>query len=312
MNSWISFSVATLLSGALATTPARTIPSAHQSISTERARLDSLADATIAQLSRFANRRAAIAEGYRRIGTDFPSMGEHWLNVAVLHGKRLDPSRPTVLAYATIDGSPQLIGVGYVVTTTGSATSDAPGWPTYWHEHSGALNDESGAHVGVSDTSSTATHVWVLHIWAPLANPLGRYDADNWALPFARAGIAPPAGLDHEVGRALSLTVAEGDAYLGRVLTHAGLRVEANAARVDSALASARAASTAIITRARSARSETLSTRNHPLEAPEAESLRRVWQQLATDLRAVLGTAVDPLLSPPHRHHGSEDSTSPR
>lgn len=258
-----------------------------------RARLDSLAEATGASISRFSDRSAAMAAGYRRIGTDFPSMGEHWLNTAALLSRRLDPARPTILAYANIDGVPQLLGAGFVVTTTGADNSDAPGWPFFWHEHSGALADESGAHAGARDTTRTATHVWVLHIWTSLPNPLGRYDADNWALPFARAGMKIPANLDHDMGRAVSLTVAGGDDYLRRVLTAATLRTDGNATRVDAAIASARTATHAILARAV----------HGTLAADETEAIREVWRDLANELRAVLGTAVDPLLAPPHRHH---------
>jgi hypothetical protein len=259
-----------------------------------RARLDSLAEATGASISRFSDRSAAIAAGYRRIGTDFPSMGEHWLSTAALLSRRLDPARPTILAYANINGVPQLIGAGFVVTTTGADNSDAPGWPSFWHEHSGALADESGAHAGARDTTHTATHVWVLHIWTSLPNPLGRYDADNWALPFARAGMEIPANLDHDMGRAVSLTVAGGDDYLRRVLTSATLRTDGNATQVDAAIASARSATHAILARAV----------NSTLAADETEALRDVWRHLGDELRAVIGAAVDPLLAPPHRHHG--------
>jgi hypothetical protein len=260
----------------------------------DRARLDSLADATAASTTRFADRRVAIAEGYRRIGTDFPSMGEHWVLPSALLGRQLDPARPTVLAYATIDGRATLIGTGFIITTRGSASADVPGWPTYWHEHSGALSDESGAHVGMSDPSPDATHVWVLHIWTALPNPLGRYDSDNWALPFARLGLSPPSDVDHDMGRALSLSVAEGDTYLRRILEDAGLRTEQNHVRVDAALETARAATAATAARVRLA---------GVVSPDDGQSLRASWQGLSVALREVLGPAVDPILAPPHRHH---------
>jgi len=260
----------------------------------DRAQLDSLADATAAATTRFADRRVAIAEGYRRIGTDFPSMGEHWLHPSALLGRRLDPARPTVLAYATIDGRPTLIGTGFIVTTRGSASAEVPGWPTYWHEHSGALSDESGAHVGSSDPSPDATHVWVLHIWTALPNPLGRYDSDNWALPFARLGISAPSDLDHDMGRALSLAVAEGDTYLRRILDDAGLRTGSNSARVDAALEAARVAIESTATRVR---------QTGRVSPEDGQSLRASWQGLSVTLREVLGPAVEPILAPPHRHH---------
>jgi hypothetical protein len=66
--------------------------------------LDALAEAAAGASARFADRRLAIAAGYRRIGTDFPAMGEHWLLTgAILHAE-VDPARPTMLTYVTVDG----------------------------------------------------------------------------------------------------------------------------------------------------------------------------------------------------------------
>lgn len=258
----------------------------------DRAMLDSLADATARGIARFADRRVAIAAGYRRIGTDFPSMGEHWLHPGALLAQRLEAERPTILAYAMIDGTPTLLGAGYVVTTRGRETARVPGWPTYWHEHSGLLSDESGAHVGAAQASDSATHVWVLHVWSALPNPLGRYDSDNWALPFARAGFAPPAALDADIGRAFSLAVAGGDEYLRRVLTDAGLRTgdRHTTEAIDAAIADARQVAVEVAS-------------HRSLTPDDVLALRKAWSALATRLRTAIGPAVDPLLMPPHAHH---------
>lgn len=274
---------------------------AHESAMTRndgRAVLDSLADETARRLARFADRRAAIAAGYRRIGTDFPSMGEHWLHPSALLAQRLDPDRPTILAYADIDGTPTLLGAGYVITTRGNEMARAPGWPTFWHEHSGLLSDESGAHVGAAQESDSATHVWVLHVWTALPNPLGRYDSDNWALPFARAGIEPPAAIDADIGRVFSLAVAGGDEYLRRVLTDAGLRTSDALPRdraIDGAIEAAREVAAAVAARAGGA---------GVLSARDSRELRDAWDELARQLRAAVGPAIEPFLVPPHAHHG--------
>lgn len=267
-----------------------------------RAALDSLADETARRISRYADRRVAIAAGYRRIGTDFPSMGEHWLHAGSLLAQRLDADRPTMLAYAVIDGTPTLLGAGYVLTTRGNASATAPGWPRYWHEHSGLLADESGANVGAPQESDSATHVWVLHIWSALPNPLGRYDSDNWALPFARAGIVPPADLDADIGRVFSLSVADGDEYLRRVLTDAGLRTRDTRA-IDAAIDEARLTAASVAERAR--------TRG-AMNADDADQLRSAWGALARRLRSAAGPAIDPFLAPPHAHHGNPPAKSPR
>src|SRR5581483_10795280 len=126
--------------------------------------IDSLIAATSGGIERFKDRRVASAEGYRRVGADFPGMGEHWLNVGMLLKNEIDPTRPTLLAYATIHGQPTLLGAGYIVVTRdGEPPPDVPGWPAEWHEHSGLLSDESS---GLHDAhhSHSETHMWVMHV----------------------------------------------------------------------------------------------------------------------------------------------------
>jgi len=227
-------------------------------------------------------------------------MGEHWLHPGALLAGSLDPARPTLLTYASIDGRPTLLGLAFVVTTRGDAAADVPGWPDAWHEHSGLLADESGAGAGRAQSrghdrareagNGPATRVWVLHAWVALENPDGRYAADNWALPFVRAGLAAPAGVDADASRACSLVVG-GDAYLRGVLTDAGLLEGGRAAAVDVALAGARTDVSAIVTRARA--------RGAVLPADVA-GLRAAWQTLGAALKAGLGPEVAPFLAPPH------------
>jgi hypothetical protein len=278
---------------------------------TEVAALDALAAITARQVARYADRSVAVADGYRRIGTDFPGMGEHWLHPAALLAGTIDPARPTLLAYATIGGRPVLLGVGFVITTRGDAPADVPGWPHAWHEHSGLLAHESGAApAGHGDHApgaavaggATATRVWVLHAWTGLENPGGRYAPDHWALPLARAGVPPPPGTDADVGRAVALAVG-GDAYLRDVLSDGGLRNVTNAAAVDSSIGAARAAATAVMGRARHA---------GRVGAADVTALRATWSELGRSLRARLGSAVDPYLAPPHPEpHAAPGDASP-
>lgn len=256
--------------------------------------LDALATATAAATEKFSDRGVAIRAGYRRIGTDFPAMGEHWIQPAVLLSGVVDPARPTMLTYATLADRPVLLGVGYVVTTSGRlATPAVPGWPDEWHEHSGLLDEESGAKVAPSSraaTSGTApsTHVWVLHIWTRLPNAAGPYQPDNWSLPFARAGLAAPSLLHPEPALALSL-LHGGDVYLRSALDDAGMRDPSGV--VDSLVADAR-------------RRATLAVRRTPLaSAPDASDLSElanVWRSLARSVTAVLGPNAAPFFAPPH------------
>lgn len=265
----------------------------HPPGANDRARLDSLADRTAVAIARFADRRVAVAAGYRRIGTDFPGMGEHWLNPGALLAQRIDPERPTLLAYAMIDGRPTLLGAGFVMATRGDTPATAPGWPTYWHEHSGLLSDESGARTGAVTGAADATRVWVLHVWTALPNPAGRYEPDNWALPFARAGVMAPEAVDADVGRAFSLAVGGGDDYLRRVLSDAGVRREGDDAFFDTAIARARSASSVVAERVQRARIVT---------AEDVRELRATWDGLAQQLRATGNAGVDAILAPPHVH----------
>jgi len=208
-------------------------------LSAQQHATDSLAAAAARGTTRYADRRAAAADGYRRIGPDFPGMGEHWLNTAVLLTGKLDANRPTILIYAPIAGEPKLLGVGFVTTTRGDESAiGVPGWPEAWHEHSGLLADESG--VAPSASAKEGTHVWVLHAWTTLANPGGRFTPDNWALPFVRAGLDVPTHADADASRALAM-LNGGDVYLRDVLTDAGMRTSVRAAVIDSVLATAHA-----------------------------------------------------------------------
>ena len=267
----------------------RTPPTARA----ERSALDSLAAEASRRTARYVDRRAAVTDGYRRLGVDFPGMGEHWLHPAALLSGEVDAGRPTLLMYADVAGRPTLLGVGFVVVTRGdSARAAAPGWPAAWHEHSGLLADESGAGRGRAVPSGGGTRVWVLHAWTALANPDGPYAPDNWALPFVRVGLRAPARPDPDAGRAVSL-VGGGDAYLRGVLADAGLAGETAAARVDSAVAASRARVAVLAARARAA---------GVVRPGVVAALGAEWRVLASALRAVIGPAVDVHLEPPHPH----------
>ena len=269
---------------------------AQSSTEVTRHALDSLAVETARLTMRYADRRVAMSDGYRRLGTDFPGMGEHWLHSGALMAGKIDASKPTLLSFANLDGRATLVGVGFVITTRGdSAALNIPGWPEHWHEHSGLLGDESGAAVGTpqgGERSENETRVWVLHIWTALANPAGPYASDNWALPFARVGVAPPMDLDSEIGRALSLAVG-GRRYLEAVLTDAKLLHDGNAERVRAALDTATVTAEQISKRLRA---------SGVASEADARELREVWRTLGDQLRSLCGPAVNVLLAPPHGH----------
>lgn len=240
--------------------------------------IDSLISQAASDTKVFADRRSAVDAGYRRVGADFPGMGEHWLNVRALLDGTIDPARPTLLIYADVRGRPTLLGVGFAVATHGdSAPSDLPGWPENWHEHSGLLSEESGARLGHSSEPSD-THLWVMHVWTMLDNPHGTFAADNWALPYLRAGRAIPAHVDAAASRGLALTVG-GDEFVRSLLADAGFRTADNARVVDSLIDAAR---------------------SRALASGDDQSLSAAWRALHDDVARTLGTRAAELLEPTH------------
>ena len=59
----------------------------------------------------YMDRSLAIADGYRLIGTDFPGMGEHWVNPGLIMKGDFDPAHPQVLCYTTVNGEATLTSV---------------------------------------------------------------------------------------------------------------------------------------------------------------------------------------------------------
>lgn len=243
--------------------------------------IDSLIAETASATQRFADRRVAVTAGYRRVGADFPGMGEHWLNVQALLKGTVDPARPTLLIYADIRGQPTLLGAGFAVITHGDSTpADLPGWPERWHEHSGLLDEESGARTDHVHNAAN-THFWVMHAWTVLENPHGSFAADNWALPYVRAGRAAPHRVDPAASRGLSLTVG-GDDFVRGLLTDTNLRTNANARAVDSVISAAR---------------------SRALASSGDQSLSDTWHALCDALSRIVGPQVTALLEPSHADH---------
>src|SRR5688572_29274636 len=49
--------------------------------------------------TRYTDHSLAVLAGYRLIGTDFPAMGEHWINMGQVFDGIVDPRKPEVLNY---------------------------------------------------------------------------------------------------------------------------------------------------------------------------------------------------------------------
>ncbi len=156
---------------------------------------------------RYRDRENAIRAGFRRVGGDFPFMGEHWVNAGKIVNGKFDPSDPPILTYVTLDGQPKLLGVVYAVALKrGESPPSVPGSAGGWHEHNASVDEESFAeHSHGLSASGEETRLAILHLWLELPNPDGLFKADNLALPFFRRGLRHPSKITRGAASALAL-----------------------------------------------------------------------------------------------------------
>jgi hypothetical protein len=212
---------------------------------------------------------------------EFPAMGEHWVNPDLLLGGRFDAWRPTFLSYVVIAGRATLAGVGYAVPLSpGEGPPEIPGAGRVWHEHNGTVDEESvlsghgGQHSehrdGRMPHDVPRTRLAVLHSWVGVPNPAGVLEAENWALPFVRLGLAVPEQFPTDAARALALA-GGGEPYFFALLTArrpTGGRGDTGAVRV--AVAECRARVEAVLARR---------PRGVQLTAAELADLAGAWQR---------------------------------
>jgi hypothetical protein len=157
--------------------------------------------------AKYQDQSVAILEGYRRIGRDFPAMGEHWIRLAFLFAGKIDAEHPEVLTYVPVDGGSKLTGVAYALPLLpGESPPDLPAPKDAWHDHFRTIEDETvlplhHVHAGASSMPRIA----MLHAWIWTRNPDGVFAADNWAIPYVRAGLMPRENEPRSAAAALSL-----------------------------------------------------------------------------------------------------------
>ncbi len=155
----------------------------------------------------FKDRGAAILAGYRRIGPDVPSMGEHWISPRIVVADSFDVARPALLTFIKVDGKPVLTGVVYAIPlAVGQSPPQMFGPDALWHEHNGTLDEEAllpDHHTKPSEAKST--RLAILHAWLWSPNPGGVFATENWTIPFLRLGLHPPEKFPEGAARALSL-----------------------------------------------------------------------------------------------------------
>lgn len=199
--------------------------------------------------ARYRDQRVARDDGYRRIGPDFPGMGEHWVQVGVLLSGRLDAETPSVLSYTTIDGRPELVGVAYALALPDESPLPASPAPvTAWHEHGGSVDEESFLleHGSAGAGTTQGVRLVVMHAWVWRPNPHGLFATDNWTLPFLRSALTASAAPSSGAARALSLAGA-GEAFHRRLFVAASGAGSDADARIAAVLAGQRSRVTALL-----------------------------------------------------------------
>lgn len=195
--------------------------------------------------SRFQDQQRAIDEGFTRVGVEFPAMGEHWVSFARILENTFAPEQPSVLIYVNTARGPQLAGVAYSRLVSGQATPPAFPFAGAWHEHNGAVNEESlpighTAHASPSRAvSESELRLYVLHAWLFAPNPKGTFATDNWTLPLRRlqgantkADLAP---LPRDAVMTIALADDDADYYRLVLNTTLGLS-ESELSKVAKAL----------------------------------------------------------------------------
>jgi hypothetical protein len=181
--------------------------------------------------ARYRDQETAISEGFRRVGTDFPGMGEHWVSLERIMADSFAAARPSVLTYADVGGVPTLVGVAYTaVLEPGERPPSFAPARAFWHEHNGSVDEESfplahhAAGLGAAPHGSEPPmRLAVLHAWVWDANPAGLFVADNWALPLTRLGVARRAAVTPSGLGAIALALGAHDFYAQAIRSGAAL-----------------------------------------------------------------------------------------
>jgi len=259
---------------------AQSAPDAKPALAAATAGMNTDSGAAFLATARIAVRRyvaldSAISDGYRQLGGDLPSLGEHWINPGLVMTGGIDASRPSVLIYIRTRSGPVLAGAAWTkVLAAREAYPSRPAGPDAWHEHNGSVGDETlpMMHHHGAMSSAEPTRVAIVHAWLGIENPRGVWVADNWALPFARAGLraehAPVAA-----ARAMSLTAPGAGDYYQRVIASAAGNDSAVGARVRALLDRA-------VTEAKSVRDAA----GEQLSEAQLAQLGDLWTRLLAEL----------------------------
>jgi len=247
-----------------------------------------------AATARYASRDAAIADGFRRIGTDFPAMGEHWVNLPQVMADSFAPARPSVLTYIMVAGAPRLAGVAYTkLLAPNEQPPDFAPARGHWHEHNGSIVEESFLAGHGTNSAHGDLRLVILHAWIWIDNPDGLFVTDNWSLPFARLGAVAP-GRMHDVARSATLATSAAD-YYRQAIDEALAPSPVERSRFEGILADYREQASATLRPA---------TDRGRLTPAEVERLGSLWPQMWRALETALPARAPTLREVRHRVTG--------
>jgi hypothetical protein len=229
---------------------------------------------------KYRDQAAAILDGYRRIGRDFPAMGEHWIRINLVFDGTFDASRPEVLNYVLIDGKPRLLGVGYAVPLlVGESPPPGPAGANAWHDHFRTIEDETVLpHHHAGSALQDSPRLAMMHAWIWSPNPEGVFAADNWTIPYLRLGLTAADGTPSSVAKALSL-VSGGRDYFEMSIDAASAMGVAERDRVKDAVDRAQAAVRAVLRNNRTA----------VLSDADVTMLAGIWTEMWTAVDGAVG-----------------------
>ncbi len=261
-------------------------------------------DATHAALAQFARQEDAIAAGFRPLGPDMPHMGQHWVHPGRAVSGRFDASAPAMLTYLDVGGAPVLTGAAFTVPVGPGEAPPAFPFEGAWHAHAGRLMDEAFGLVPHGTRDDGRPRLAMLHAWTEAANPDGVWAADHWGLPFQRRGLAVPAHVPPDAGRAVALVAGYGPFYREAVRRAADLTPDETLAVGDALVRHGE-------------RIERL-LREMPDGAPPdtgalADAWRSLWDDVERDVSAASAASLRPLFGAgaPSGTHAIEAEMAP-
>jgi hypothetical protein len=228
----------------------------------------------------FRDRSRAVQAGFRRLGPDFPGMGEHWIHPGRIVSSTLRPGAPSVLSYVDVGQRPVLVGVAFAIPLAPDRPPPLePFGREAWHDHTGSVEEETILLNSVRSVhgSGDGYRLAMVHVWTGAENPAGVLAQNNWSLPYLRVGLQPPDSISVVAARGVSLAYEDG-AFYAKLIRRAVVLEPAILARIDTALGEHAAAAGRLVEGRRAGSPE--GTGDAAFEA--------VWRGLWRDIRSAV------------------------